>query len=60
MADPHKIAEKVAQKAADTLDPLRLEMTIAKWPPELRKIMWDAVAQHAAILAAECAPAATR
>lgn len=53
MANPHAIAEKVAKKAADTLEPLRIEMAIAKWPPEFRKIMWDAVSQHAAILAAE-------
>lgn len=53
MADPQALAEKIATKAADTLHPLRLEMEIAKWPAEFRKIMWEAVAQHATILAAE-------
>lgn len=53
MADAHALAEKVANKAADTLEPLRVEMTKAKWPPEFRKIMWGAISQYAAILAAE-------
>lgn len=51
MADPEKIAELVARRVADVLDPLRLE--IDRWPPEFRKIMWDAVAHHATLLAAE-------
>lgn len=53
MADPNEIAEKIAQKAADVLEPLRVEMALAKWPAEFRKIVWDAVSHHAAILAAE-------
>lgn len=53
MADPNALAEKIAQKAADLLDPMRIEMAVNNWPPEFRKIMWDAVSQHAAILASE-------
>jgi hypothetical protein len=53
MATPEDVADKVAKKAAETLSPLQLEMDMRRWPPEFRKIMWDAVAQHAAILANE-------
>lgn len=53
MADPNKIAEKIAEKAAKVLEPLLIEMVLAKWPPEFRKIVWDAVAHHATILANE-------
>lgn len=41
------LAEKIARKADDVLDGLRLEMTMAKWPAEFRKIMWEAVAATA-------------
>lgn len=53
MADPNQIAEKIAAKARDTLEPLAREMLIMKWPAEFRAIMWGAVAQHAGILAVE-------
>lgn len=53
MADPLALAEKIAKKAADTLAPLQREMDIMKWPPEFRAILWEAVSQHAALLAAE-------
>jgi hypothetical protein len=55
MADPNAVAEKVAAKAAELCAPLELEMALRKWPREFRKIMWDAVSHHAAILAAETA-----
>lgn len=58
MADPDKLAEKIAQKAADLLDPLRLEMAINKWPADFRAIMWGAVRDTAARLAAESERAA--
>lgn len=53
MTDPNQIAEKIAGKARDTLEPLAREMLIMKWPAEFQAIMWSAVAQHAGILAAE-------
>lgn len=60
MADPQKIAERVAQRAADVLDPLRIEMAANRWPADLRAIMYRAVADTAARLAAECSAEATR
>jgi hypothetical protein len=53
MADPRKVAEKVAQRAAEALDPLRIEMISNRWPADLRAIMWRAVADTAARLASE-------
>jgi hypothetical protein len=53
MADPDELAERIARKAADALDPLRLEMAIKKWPAEFRVIMWEAVASVAMQQAAE-------
>lgn len=47
------IAEKVARKAAATLERLQIEMDVMKWAPEFRAIMWDAVAHHAALNAQE-------
>lgn len=51
MADALGLAEKISQKAADTLSPLELEMTMAKWPAEFRAIVWEAVADMAGRLA---------
>lgn len=48
---PEKLAEKIAAKAAETLDGLEQEMNFMKWPQEFRAIMWGAVA-HAATLRA--------
>ena len=59
MADPNEVAEKVAKKAAELCAPLELEMAFAKWPREFRKIMWDAVAYHATILAQEAVQSGT-
>lgn len=47
------LAEKIATKAAATLDRLQTEMDVMKWPPEFRAIMWDAVAHHASLNAQE-------
>ena len=55
MADPQAVAEKIAAKAAATLNPLEQEMNLMRWPNEFRTIMWQAVADHAALLAAETA-----
>lgn len=52
MADAQQLAEKIAKKAADMLDPLEREMIVMKWPAEFRAIMWQAVADTAARLAA--------
>ncbi len=48
-----KVADQIAKKVADTLDPLRRQMDLMKWPPEFRVIMWEAVSRHAALLAVE-------
>lgn len=53
MADPNALAEKIAKRAQDVLDPLRIEMAMARWPAEYRVIMWEAVAATATALAAE-------
>jgi hypothetical protein len=45
------LTEKIATKAEATLDDLEREMRLMQWPPEIRKIMWDAVAQVAAAYA---------
>jgi hypothetical protein len=47
------LAEKIAAKAEEALAGLDREMAIMKWPPEFRKIMWDAVAHLAARYAGE-------
>lgn len=47
------LAEKIAKKAAATLERLEIEMNIMKWAPEFRVIMWDAVAHHASLNAQE-------
>lgn len=41
------VADKVMKKAGDALDNLEWEMTIMRWPPEFRVIMWSAVAEIA-------------
>jgi hypothetical protein len=41
------LAEKITNKAAETLARLELEMTVMKWPAEFRAIMWGAVADLA-------------
>jgi hypothetical protein len=54
MTDPtNALAIKIAEKANATLQPLQNEMDRMKWPQEFRKIMWQAVADTAAALAAE-------
>lgn len=53
MVDANEVAEKIAMKAAEVCAPLELEMNLRKWPAEFRKIVWDAVAHHATILANE-------
>jgi hypothetical protein len=40
-------ADKIARKADDALAGLQIEMAMAKWPAEFRKIMWEAVAETA-------------
>lgn len=52
-AKAQALADKIARKAADVLEPLIREMDIMKWPAEYRVIMWEAVACHATVLAAE-------
>lgn len=41
------LAEKITKKAEDALSTLALEMTLMKWPPDFRAIMWGAVADLA-------------
>lgn len=53
MADPKELAVKIANKANETLQPLQTEMDRNAWPPEFRKIVWQAVADTASFLAAE-------
>jgi hypothetical protein len=60
MANPQQVAERVAQQAADVLDPMRIEMAANRWPADLRAIMWRAIADTAAHLADECATEAAR
>lgn len=60
MADPNAVAEKIAARAAEVCAPLALEMELRKWPADFRKIMWDAVAHHATILATEADSSSTR
>lgn len=47
------LAEKITQKAVDTLEGLDREMTLMKWPADFRVIMWGAVADLAANRRAE-------
>lgn len=47
------LAKRIQDKAAALLAPLELEMRLAKWSPEFRAIMLDAVAMHALKLAGE-------
>lgn len=47
------LAKRIQDKAAALLAPLELEMRLAKWSPEFRAIMLNAVAVHALKLAAE-------
>jgi hypothetical protein len=42
------LAHKITSKAEDALSGLEREMTIMKWPPDFREIMWGAVAAIAA------------
>jgi hypothetical protein len=51
------LPDKIATKAEEALSPLNREMAIMGWPPEFRKIMWDAVAQVAAAYADQAAEA---
>lgn len=51
MANPQDVAEKIAKKAQESLDDLRLEMTLRKWPADFRAIMWRAVSETALGLA---------
>ena len=41
------LAIKIQTKARDTLAGLDREMTLMRWPPETRSIMWHAVAEEA-------------
>ena len=41
------LSDKIAGRAESTLDDLKWEMEARKWPPEFRKILWEAVAQVA-------------
>ena len=50
---PQALAEKIAQKVAETLEPLEREMIIMKWPSEYRVIFWQALSIAADRLAAE-------
>lgn len=52
-ADPAVLAEKIATRANKLLQPMQTEMDINQWPSEFRKIMWQAVADTAALLAAD-------
>lgn len=37
------VAIKIAEKAAEVLAPLELEMALRRWSPDFREIMWNAV-----------------
>lgn len=39
-----KLARQINDKVENTLIPLKREMTIARWPPEFQKIIWESVA----------------
>lgn len=45
------LATKISAKAEETLAGVEREMTIMKWPDEFRAIMWEAIANTAAIRA---------
>lgn len=47
MSTAEAVATKIEKKVEDALYGLDREMTIMKWPPEYRSIMWEAVAQEA-------------
>ena len=53
MTDPQALAVKIAKKAQDVLDPLRIEMAANAWCDEFRAIMYQAVADTAQALANE-------
>jgi hypothetical protein len=44
-----KLTAEVERKARETLWPLAVEMRQAGWPPEARRIIWQAVAKKAAV-----------
>lgn len=46
------LATKISAKAEDILSRLDREVTVMKWPPQFRVIMWEAVAHAASIRAA--------
>ena len=41
------LAEKIEHKAREVLSDVELEMTLAKWRPEFRAIVWGAIADLA-------------
>lgn len=41
------LSEKIVSKAEETLQALKIEMALMKWPPEFRKIMWETIADLA-------------
>ena len=43
-----KLAAQIQQKARDAIAPLEREMALMDWPPEFRRILWDAVALEVA------------
>lgn len=45
------LAAKISAKAEDTLEVLEREMVAMRWPGEYRGVMWQAVADLAAIKA---------
>lgn len=45
------LASKISAKAEETLDRMQFEMDTMRWPAEYRAIMWEAIADTAAIRA---------
>lgn len=52
------LANKITKKAEDALSGLEREMSIMKWPPEFRAIMWGAVVEMASLKRSEAQSAA--
>lgn len=45
------LAAKISAKAGSVLEPLQRDMTIRAWPEELQALVWEALADAAAIRA---------
>ena len=48
-----EVAKMIEQRAWVLLDPLRVEIAVNKWPPQLQEIMWRVISKYAARAADE-------